>query len=101
MTRISLFLLLCLSLTISFSAQAGGKHWHKHKLQKSHQYHHNGGHYNFCQCRRKACKHHSHRPYQGQVQFFTLPQIAVGTRYGYSARGAVIVYRAYSLNGRP
>ena len=100
MTRITLALLLILSMLASFSVQAGDRQWHEHKHKKGHQYKHNGGHYVLRKGHYRACKHRSHRRYRGQVQFFTIPQVASGTRYGYSVSGTVYVYQPYSLNGR-
>jgi len=84
----------------SFSAQAGKQQWHEHQLKKGHQYKHNGGHYVFRNGRYRGFKHPSYKHYRGQVQFFSIPQVSSGTRYGYSASGKVIVYREHSFNGR-
>jgi hypothetical protein len=100
MTRLTLILLLGLSMLVSFSVQAGNKQWHEHTHKNSHQYKHNGGHYKLRKGHHHGCKHRSHNQYRGQVQFFTIPQIASGTRYGYSVSGKVIVYKTYTLNGR-
>ena len=100
MTRTTLILLLGLSMLISFSLQAGDRQWHQHKHKDGHQYKHDGGHYKLRGGRHHGCKHSSHKRYRGQVQFFTIPQVASGTRYGYSVSGTVIVYQPYSLNGR-
>ena len=102
MSRIILVLLLGLSLLASFSVQAGNRNWHEHKHKKGQKYKHAGGHYVLHRARYRGCKHrsHKHKHYRGQAQFFTIPQVAAGTRYGYSAGGTVIVYEIYSLNGR-
>lgn len=106
MTRVTLVLLLGLTMLVSFSVHAGNKDWHEHKHKNSHQYKHNGGHYKLRRAHHRGCQHRSHKQsrrqvqYRGQVQFFSIPQVSSGTRYGYSASGQVIVYQTYSLNGR-
>lgn len=100
MTRTTLLLLFGLSMLVSFSLQAGDRQWHQHNLKDGHHYKHEGGHYKLRGNRHRGCKHTSHKRYRGQVQFFTIPQIASGTTYGYSVSGQVIVYPSYSLNGR-
>jgi len=100
MPRIIVVLLLGLSMLVSFSAQAGHQQWHEHKYKKGYQYKHNGGHYVLRKGHYRNCKHRSHKQYRGQVQFFTIPQVPSGSRYGYSVSGTVIVYPSYSLNGR-
>jgi len=100
MTRIALALILVLSILASFSVQASDRNWHEHKHKKGQKYKHDGGHYALHRGHYRNCKHRSHKHYRGQVQFFTIPQIASGTRYGYSASGTVIVFESYSLNGR-
>jgi len=100
MTRTTLVLLLGISMLLSFPVYAGKKDWHEHKHKNSHQYKHNGGHYALRKGHFRGCKHRSHRQYRGQVQFFSIPQIPAGTRYGYSASGKIIVYKTVSLNGR-
>jgi len=99
-TRTTLILLLGLAMLVSFSVQAGGRQWHDHNHNNGHHYKHDGGHYKLRGNRHHGGKHASHKRYRGQVQFFTIPQVASGTRYGYSVSGQVIVYQTYSLNGR-
>jgi hypothetical protein len=100
MTQIISALLVVVFTLASYSTQAKDLQWHEHKLKKGHQYKHSGGHYVLLNGHYRRCKHSSHKKYRGQVQFFTIPQVSSGTRYGYSASGKVIVYRAYSFNGR-
>ena len=100
MTRITLIILLGLSILVSFPTQAGGRDGHYNK--------HHGGHYNKYQ--RHHYKHHSHHYYSHgghryrfgsyygygvYPQFYTIPHVSLGTRYGYSASGALIVYPTY------
>ncbi len=100
MTRITLVILFGLSIFASFPAQAGNRDWHKHTNHSGHHYQHNGDHYQLHRGRHHGRKNRSHKHYRGQVQFFTLPIVATGTRYGYSASGKVIVFQSYSLNDR-
>ena len=104
MTRISLILLFALSLLVSFSVQAGSGHHNKHHRghHQKHQRHHNkhhGHHYYSHGVNRHRYRHDHYYSYYGAPQFHTVPQLAPGTRYAYSASGAVIVYQAYPYQG--
>jgi hypothetical protein len=94
MMRLTLFLLMVISMLISFPVQGGGRAWHQHAHRDGHHYQHNGGHY-VLHHGRFVCRNRHHNHYRGQTQFYTVPNVAAGTRYGYSASGAVIVFQPY------
>ena len=98
MTRTMLAVFFAITMLVGISAQAGDRNWHQHKSAKGHQYNHNGGHYDIHGGRRYICWNRNHKHYRGQVQFYTIPLVGSGTRYGYSAAGEVMVYKTYSLN---
>ena len=101
MTRITLIFCFVLSLLISLSVQAGSRQGHHNqhygghhqKLQRYHNKHH-GHHYGYAvNWHRYRYDHHYN--YYSQPQFYTVPHVAPGTLYGYSASGIVIIYPAY------
>lgn len=105
MTRISLVLLFVLSLVASFSVQAGNGHHHKYQggHHQKHQRHHNkhhGHHYYSAGVSHHRYQRDHHYSYYGSPRFYTVPQVAQGTRYAYSASGALIVYQPYSYQDK-
>lgn len=99
MTRTILLSLLGLFLLASFSAQAGGKKWHKNNHHRGHHNNHAGYHYNLHSGYRYGCRKGHHNHHHGQTHFYAVPNVPVGTRYGYSTHGSVIVFQPYTLNG--
>ena len=106
MIRITLVLLLGLAMFASFPAQAGHRDGHYNKHFNDHQYRHrkhrnkHHGHHHYSHGdHHYRCRHDSHYRYGGYVQFNTVPPFVPGSRVGYSAGGAVIIYQAYPPRG--
>lgn len=105
MTRITLVILLGLSIFVSFSAQAGSRNGHynkhhgvHHKKHQRHQRHHNrhhGQHYYSHGARGHRHRYDSYYSYSMYPRMYAVPNLPLGTRYGYSASGALIVYQPY------
>lgn len=100
MSRITLIILLGLFILISFPVQAGNRHgnYNKHHgghHNKHHRHHnkHHGRHYSHSGYR---YRYDSYYGYGRQPQLYTIPHVSLGTRYGYSRSGALIIYQPYS-----
>lgn len=97
MTRIFLVLLFAVSVLISFSVQAGNRNGHHYKHHGGHNYHH--GHLN-SHSNRHSYGYKNYYGYYPQPQLHRLPHVAVGTHYGFSPSGALIVYPSYPYRNR-
>jgi hypothetical protein len=100
MIRITLIILLGLSIFVSFSAQAGNRNGHYNKHQgghnHKHQRHHNRhhGHHKYSHgARGYRYQQNSYYGYGLYPRLYAVPNVPLGTRYGYSASGALIVYQ--------
>lgn len=102
MIRVTLIILLGLSIFVSFSAQAGNRHGHynkhhgghNHKHQRHHNRHH--GHHKYSHgARGYRYRHDSYYGYGRYPRAYAVPNVPRGTRYGYSASGALIVYQRH------